>query len=452
MKHLLTIIFVLTLSFQGFSQKKAKPKAKQKPKTTKVAQDAVAEQIYVKEEPLIIDTLRISAGKKCVLIIDVDQYTGRSNVDLANPDNSEQIELKKNFEKDPLEIINIRKYTYVIFNNKQTLDISVDGQSYKSIAYWSGKMNDAVKVREGAKMATEFVSEQVGGKKESSYVINNKKYKKEVASLISKNKVTAKSKEVMNAVLATIIMPFSDIKEDDATIFKQPNTKVKTIDSYITNKKGIKIPLKSIALNENGQPSVIKYFNREGQETSKNIYIYKDGLLTTIVKNDQVSCTINYDDNKMVSTENVGDANETKITWLENGKLMQKSYTLMKEDKFAYMNSFAEEKIENNCKVYYVNNVVWTRNCSSQTNVYPFTHTYTSYQNGSVLQFRKSKIEKKGDKTFDKYYSEAELETENDNFKIFGTFQFNDHNLVDNYNFTKSNVSQTIKIDYTYYQ
>ncbi|MEP6806430.1 MAG: hypothetical protein ABI892_18020 [Flavobacterium sp.] len=450
MKHLLSIIIILTLSFQGFSQKKTKKKTK--PKTTKVAQDVVVEEMIVKEEPLVIDTLRISAGKKYVLIVDVDQYSGRSNVDLANPDNSEQIELKKNFEKESLEIINIRKYTYVIFNNQQTLDISVDGQSYKSLVYWSGKMKDNVKVREGNKMATEFVSEQVGGKKESSYVINNRKYKKEVASLLSKNKVTAKSKEVLNVALAGIIMPFSDIKEDDAVVFKQPNTKVKTIDSYITNKKGTKIPLKSIVLNENGQPSLIKNFNREGQETSKTIFIYKEGLLTTVLKNDQVSHTITYDDSKMISTEKVGDANETRISWLENGKLLQKSYTLMIDDKFAYMNSFTEEKIENNCTAYYINNVVWTRNCGSQPNIYPFTHKYTSYQNGNVLQFRKSKIEKKGNTTFEKYYSEAEQETENDNFKFFGTIQLNDHNLVDSYNFTKNNTNQIIKIDYTYYQ
>ncbi|MFZ0595484.1 MAG: hypothetical protein WAM46_00755, partial [Flavobacterium sp.] len=328
----------------------------------------------------------------------------------------------------------------------------VDGQSYKSLVYWSGKMKDNVKVREGNKMATEFVSEQVGGKKESSYVINNRKYKKEVASLLSKNKITAKSKEVLNVALSGIIMPFSDIKEDDAVVFKQPNTKVKTIDSYITNKKGTKIPLKSIVLNENGQPSLIKNFNREGQETSKTIFIYKEGLLTTVLKNDQVSHTITYDDSKMISTEKVGDANETRISWLENGKLLQKSYTLMIDDKFAYMNSFTEEKIENNCTVYYINNVVWTRNCGSQANIFPFTHKYTSYQNGTVLQFRKSKIEKKGDTTFEKYYSEAEQETENDNFKFFGTIQLNDHNLVDSYNFTKSNTNQIIKIDYTYYQ
>lgn len=452
MKHLLLIILILTLSFQGFSQKKGKPKPKSKPKTTKITQAAVVEEILVKEEPVIIDTLRLQKGKKYILLVDIDKYSGQSNVAYANPDNSEEKELINNFKKDAFKIINIKKYTFVIFENKQTLDVSQNGESYQTFAYWSGKIKDNIQVKKGAKMATEFVSQNIGGKKESSYVINARKFKKEVAAFTSKNKITPNSKDLMNAVLADIILPFSGIREDDAVIFKRPNEKVKTIDSYITNKKGIKTPLKSIVLNENEQPVLVKNYNREGKEDGRKTFVYKDGLLTKIMNDDKVSSTINYDDNKMIFTENVGDANDTRIVWLENGNLLQKVYTIMIDDSFSYMNSFAEEKIENNCISYYINNVIWTKTCSSETKAFPFTHKYTSYQKGEVLQFRKSKIEKKGEKTFEKYYSDAALEQDKDNFKLFGTFQLNDHNLVNAYNFTKDKINQTIKIDYTYYQ
>lgn len=452
MKHLLSILLILTLSLQVHSQKKSKPKPKSKPKTSKAAHNEVVEEVMVQEEPIVVDTLRIQKGKKYILLVDVDKYSAQSNVDYANSNNTEEAELIRNFGKDALQIITIRKYTYVIFENKQTLDISAEGESYQAFAYWSGKIKDNVQVKEGTKMATEFVSEHMGGKKESSYVINSRKYKKEVAVLSGKNKITPNSKDVMNAVIANIILPFSSIKEDDATMFKQPNTKVKTIESYITNKKGIKIPLKSIALNENGQPTAITFYTRDGKEDNKKTFFYKDGMLTKIMKGDEVSSTINYDDTKMIFTENVGGANDTRIVWLENGITLQKSYTLMIDDKFAYMNSFVEEKIENNCIAYYINNTIWTNNCSSPANVYPFTHKYTSYQDGKVLQFRKSKIEKKGEKTFEKYYSEAELEEQADNYKLFGTFQLNDQNLVNAYNFTKDKVNQSIKIEYTYYK
>lgn len=454
MKHLLSILLILTLSFQGFSQKKAKPKPKSKPKTTKVAKVPVIEEIVVQEEPepIIVDTLRIQKGKKYVLLVDVDKNSVQSNVTFANQVNLEETELIKNFGKDALQIITIRKYTYVIFENKQTLNISGEGESFQAFAYWSGKIKDNIQVKEGTKLATEFVSQYTGGKKESSYVINAKKYKKEVAALTSKNKITSKSKEVMNAVLIKSILPYSQIKEDDVVLFQQQNSKIKTIESYMTNKKGIKTPLKSVVLDENGQPTLIKNYNREGKESGNKTFIYKDGVLLKIMTDDKVTSTINYDDNKMIFTENVGDANDTRIVWLENGVLLQKSYTLMIDDKFAYMNSLVEEKNENNCISYYINNVIWTINCGSPANVFPFTHKYVSYQDGKVLQFRKSKIEKKGDKTFEKYYSDAEREEEQDSFKLFGTFQLNDRNLVNAYNFTKDKVSQTIKIDYTYYQ
>lgn len=124
----------------------------------------------------------------------------------------------------------------------------------------------------------------------------------------------------------------------------------------------------------------------------------------------------------------------------------------MADDKFSYMNTFTEEKFENNCISYYINNVVWTHNCGGPNNKFPFIHTYTSYQDKEVLQFRKSKIEKKSDATFEKYYSEAERADQNDNYKLWGTFHLDDFNLVDSFNFTKDGIAKTIKIDYTCYE
>lgn len=451
MKHLPVFLLILSLSFQGYSQKKGKKKPVSKAKTTAVQEKAVT--IEIKAEKIIPDTLHIQKGKKYVFLIDANEYSSQGNTAyVGNDDNSEKAELKRNFPKENLEIINITKYTYIFFENKQTLDVTGDGSSFQSFAYWGGKIDDKVQVREGTKMATEFVAEQLRSKKESSYVVNTKKYKKEVKSLQGKNKITSKSKEVMKELLSGYSLPFPDIDADNLPVFQQGTAKLKTLDSYFLKNKGVRIPLKSISFNNEGQPATITYYDREGKYKSKKELIYKDGLLTKIVKEDQTAISINYDDSKMILTENVGDADETKVFWIENGQLLQKSYTLMADDKFSYMNTFVEEKFENNCISYYINNVVWSHNCSGANNKFPFIHTYTSYQDKEVLQFRKSKIEKKNDTTFEKYYSEAERADQNDNYKLWGTFLLDDYNLVDSFNFTKDDTAKTIKIDYTCYE
>ena len=452
MKHLLSIVLILTFSLQAFSQKKTVSKKKSKPKTTVVKEEAIAEEIYVQEEKILPDTLHIKKGKKYVFLVDANQYATEVVYTVVGEINPEEGELKRNFPKENLEIININKYTYVIFENEQTLDITGENESFQAFAYWSGKMDDKVQVKEGTRMATEFVAQQLKTKKESSYVINSRKYKKEVASLQGKNKITSKSKEVMKALLGGYSLPFPDIEVDNVPVFQQGNANLKTLNSYFLKKKGVKIPLKSISFNNDGLPAAITYYDDEGKSKSKKEFIYKDGVLTKIMKEDQIVSSVNYDDNKMIFTENVGDANETTVYWLENGKLLQKSYTLMIDDQFSYMNTFVEEKFENNCISYYINNAVWSHNCSGSDKIFPFVHTYTSFQNKEVLQFRKSKIEKKNDRTFEKYYSEAERADQNDNYKLWGKFHLDEYNLVDKFNFTKDDVEQTIKIDYTCYE
>jgi hypothetical protein len=454
MKHFLSLLLIVTLSFQSFSQKKTVKKKKSKPKTTIVKEEDIAEENYIQAEKIKPDTLHIQKGKKYVFIVDVDKYSAQTGTyAITGENNTEEAELKRNFPKENLEIVNINKYTYVLFENLQTLDITEDGQSFQAFAYWSGKMNDKVQVKEGTKMATEFVAQHLKIKKESSYVINTRKYKKEVASLQGKNKITANSKEIMKALLSSYSLPFPDIEVDNLPVFQQGTAKLKTLDSYFLKKKGVRIPLKSVSFNNEGLPVAITYYyDDDGKNKSKKEFIYKDGMLIKIIKEDQTAFSINYDDNKIIITENLGDANETTIYWLDNGQLLQKSYTVMIDDQFSYMNTFVEEKSENNCISYYINNSVWTKNCSGASNTFPFIHTYTSFQNREVLQYRKSKIEKKNDRTFEKYYSEAESADQNDNYKLWGTFHLDEYNLVDAFNFKKDNIEQTIKIDYTCYE
>nr|WP_294923305.1 hypothetical protein [uncultured Flavobacterium sp.] len=447
MKHFLSLLLILTFSFQAFSQKKTVKKTKSKPKTTIVKEEAIAEEVSIQAEKIIPDTLHIQKGKKYVFIVNTSEY---STSDTTEDYYSEQAELKRNFPKENLEIININKYTHVIFENLQTLDITGDGQSFQAFAYWSGKMNDKVQVKEGTRMATEFVSEHVGGKKESSYVVNTRKYKKELA-LLQKNKTIPKSKELMKAVLGTLTLPVPETEADNLQLFQQGNAKLKTLNAYILQKKGVQVPLKSINFNSEGLPTSISSYN-EGKVNNKRTFIYNDGILTNIIDGENHMINITYSDNKMILSQNVGEANATHIFWLENSKVLEKRYILMIDDKFSYMNSFSEEKFENNCITHYINNSVWTKNCSGASNTFPFIHTYTSFQNKEVLQFRKSKLEKKDERTFEKYYSESKSADQNDTYKLWGTFHLDESNLIDTINFTEDNMEQTIKIDYICYE
>ena len=86
----------------------------------------------------------------------------------------EEKELIQNFKKDAFEIKKIDKQVFILFENKQTLDVSSLDNSYQAFAYWGGKENDRVQVQEGSKKATEFVAKQLGLKTESSYVTTTK--------------------------------------------------------------------------------------------------------------------------------------------------------------------------------------------------------------------------------------------------------------------------------------
>lgn len=444
MKHLLSLLFIITLSFQGFSQQKGKKKPIAK--SIASADLVVTPEILVAAEK-IPDTLHIQKGKKYVFLVDTSEYSTPDNTDYF----SEQAELKRNFPKEDLEIININKYTYILFENLQTLNINGNGQSFQALAYWSGKMKDKVQVKEGTKMATEFVSEHVGGKKESSYVVNTRKYREELA-LLQKNKTTPKSKEIMKALLATLTLSVPDTELDNLELFQLGNAKLKTLNAYFIQKKGVRISFKSINFNKEGLPTSISHYD-EGKVINKRTFIYTDGILTNIIEGENNMINISYNDNRMILYSNLGLANATHIFWLESGKVLEKRYFLMIDDKLSYQNGYFEEKLENNCIARYTDNqLLESKECSGQNSVFPFIQSITYFQDKEVLKFRKSKIEKKDDRTFEKYNSEAERLDQDDTYKLWGTFHLDESNLVDTINFTEDNMEQTIKIDYTCYE
>jgi hypothetical protein len=456
MKQLLSGIFILTLSFSGFSQK-IKNKKNKSP-VIEVKQESIKgtpdeQDVYIVQpvDLVEIDTIHIPAGKPCLIIIDASQYG--TNEDYCF---NEEKEIIQNFGKDAIRIVKLHRLSYVIFENKQTLDVSGSENSYQGFLYWSGNLKDKVQSKETSYHATEFVAKQMGVDKESSYVLNSPKYKKEVASLIKADYVTEKSKEVMIAYLFDLIVPMPYSEEKDSPLFKQcfENLKrvenLRSIEVYFIDKNGKKIFLRNTVFNKNQQPILSKKYDSDGTEEVGTNYIYKNGMLNEIISGDR-SIFVNYDDNKMIFSKNPDSVDETIVFWLENNFLLKKHYLLMIDDTYQCFNLFGEEKIEDNCITMYINNSVRYINCSNNKGAFPFVNTYTSYQNDEIMQFIKTKLVRKGERIFEKYNSTAKQENAKDDFKLCRIFHLNDQNLLSSYELTEDKENCNVKIEYTYF-
>jgi hypothetical protein len=291
--------------------------------------------------------------------------------------------------------------------------------------------------------------------KKSSYVVNAPKYKKEVAALLKADNITENSKVVMNAFLNDLKTPMPFSKEEDLPLFIKSIESLKAVENlknieiYFKDNKGTKKVVKNIVFNKNQQLILVTNYDDEGIAMQGTNYIYKNGILVKII-NGESSAVVSYDDTKMIFSSDLRGANDVRVSWIENNVLLEKAYTLMVNEEYPYMNIFSEEKLENNCITKYINNNVWTINCNND-NIFPFINRYTSFQDGEKMQYRKTKLVKKGDKLFEKYYSAAKKESAKDEFILYSVLNFNDQNLLSSYDLSKDNAKLNIKIDYTYF-
>ena len=285
MKNFIAIVFMLLFSIVGIAQKKQIKKPIKKAKKTKVVEEdytivggMVDDGVSVQEAAFVIDTLRINYGKTYVFLVDVKKYDNDVAQIVGGDENSEEKELLQNFKKDAFEIKIINKHVFILFENKQTLDVSVLDNSYQAFAFWGGKNNDKVQVQDGSKLATEFVSKQLGLKTESSYVTNTKKYKEEIKKLQNKNNITAKSKTTMDLMLMQMSNPMPKDKGEDADLFSKVIPKIKSIETYIIEGK-TKTKVKSLAFNDQGQPISVKHYLSSGEDNGTTKLIYENGML-----------------------------------------------------------------------------------------------------------------------------------------------------------------------------
>ncbi|WP_179376112.1 hypothetical protein [Winogradskyella wichelsiae] len=399
-----------------------------------------------------IDTLRIASGKSYLILIDVQkEYDDPTVSIMGGPVDDEEKELLKNFEEDSFEIIKQYQHTLILFENGQKLDLSSLANTFQGVAYWNGNIEDDVQFKNIIKKSTEFVAEQMGLNTQSSYVINNEKYKEALALLQNKNNFTEKSRLIMNSFLDDVYKAFLNNRlGQDANLFNTLPENLKKMNLSVSIGSEEKMLKRSIEINKKGQIDKLILFDRAGKISRSIQYIYENDILKKTI-NDQGTTTIfSYDDDKMISFQNIGDANETNVYYLKNDKKNIENYIIMIDDTYASQNSLSKTINEKNCEIRYINNVVWTRNCFTDQNVFPYLHTYTSYQDGEVLQYRKFKIEKKNKKTYHKYYSNAQQDTDKDMYELKGIYQLNDDNLVTNYTITDDEEKVNLEIEYIY--
>ena len=78
-------------------------------------------------------------------------------------------------------------------------------------------------------------------------------------------------------------------------------------------------------------------------------FTYKDGILTNI-QTPVNTTNINYDNDRMITSSDLGGGMETEIYRLEKNELLRKSYIIMKDDSSDNMNAATDEK---NRKILY---------------------------------------------------------------------------------------------------
>jgi len=435
MKKILCTFLICAVTISISAQRKTTKKQPKKSsgRATMVDIAGVTDAVSDKSEA---DTLRLKAGKAYVLLIDVAPNMKGVTV---GGDDQEKNELIKNFRKNTPEIIQLYTYTYVLAENGQYIDLTGDGNTYQAVAYWSGKMDDNIVAQEGKKMATEFVATQLGQQKESSYITNSKKYKEEIKSLQGKNNFTKKSAEVMLSYLQHLAVPKICFIEN-TMLFNKDQSKVKAITTYITGDNGKKQKYLVTKLNELGHPITITEYRSDEKSVQK--FTYKDGILTNI-QTPVNTTNISYDNERMITSSDLGGGIETEIYRLEKNELLRKSYIIMKDDVSDNMNAATDEIIEKSCTNFYIDNVIQTSNCSSNANEFPFTHTSSFYQDGKLMQETKYKIEKKSPVLYESQYTR-------DNNVRKAIYQLNDKGLLESYQRNENNRKNTVWLEYTY--
>ncbi|MGO3183365.1 MAG: hypothetical protein ACTIJ9_11090 [Aequorivita sp.] len=399
------------------------------------------------------DTLYIPSGKMYVFLIDVhEDYDNGAQVRGGFQDTEEK-ELRRNFPEHHFEIIKLNAHIFVLFENNKHLEMSEKTDSFQSFVFWSGKLQDDPQVMDGTTNATEFISTQLGLHKESSYVVNGRKFKQDLDNIpLTKDNFTENSKKLLHEFLSTVFtVPFPDEDGENANLLKLPPAKVKTIVASISQGNNSKLKFQALTLNEQGQPVQLDMYDDMEQPQSQVKFVYDKGVLRKILSDWKQDVLVNYNDDKIIFLNDVGDANETLIYSLDQGELVFKKYTIMKNEIYETENSFTEVKYENGCKIQYIQNELWKKVCNSDATSFPYTHTYTSYQDGEVMQYKKLQITKKNDRTFEKHYSQAENADENDVYALNAIYQFNDQDLLESYTMIRGNNKNVISLDYTFY-
>lgn len=445
MKQNVKLIFMLAISIFGFASNSL-GQSTETIDEDQYQSEEPDEIVMIERESSIFDTLFIPAGKPIVFLIEVDENSSGMISEYSDLKNEEK-ELINNFGNNAFEIKVISKNTYVQFENKKVLNISWAINLYQAFAYWSGKLSDDIKVKHGAHFATEFVAEQMGVKKESSYVVNTRIYRSQMASLQNINNITKNSKIVMDAYLGNISSAWIESNQEQySNLFLNKILKLKSLETY-SDRDGSKIHVKTVSFNQKGQPTLIKLYSMNGEEEKSIQYTYENEMLSEITDNYGRIKTVQYENDQMIIIEKSQTDSEILIVNFVNNILFTKTYHIPKNDFQSFECSFSDEKYDNSCKFQYVNNVNSKRGCNSEIGVFPFTYEEIVFYESGQVSHSNSKIEKVDDKIFKIYFIHPDTDPEY-TIQHWATLHLNENGLVSTFDLIDQNV---IKVDYTYY-
>lgn len=109
---------------------------------------------------------------------------------------------------------------------------------------------------------------------------------------------------------------------ENTMLFNKDQSKIKTITTYITGDNGKKQKYLVAELNELGQPITITEYRSD--EKSVQRFTYKDGILTNI-QTPVNTTNINYDNDRMITSSDLGGGTETEIYRVEKMNCCEKA-------------------------------------------------------------------------------------------------------------------------------
>ncbi|MCA5003711.1 hypothetical protein [Sphingobacterium bovistauri] len=402
------------------------------------------------------DTIRIEAGQKYAVLIDVSDQSIDYDQQTSDLDR-ESLELENNFSFDDLNVIKISEISCLVFDNGFTIDFDKTNEYEKAIIFWDGLKNNDVFVKYDLIRTTEFISEKLKLNKVSSYVTNTVDNLKKIEEIKKANNFTDNSKGLLESYLNKYIWDFQLFDEYiffyEYIVNNKSLKNVKSITSnfsLVTDTKYEELismdedpnePMRIVELDYGGIPRSVMKEGDILNKTQGDILSYKGGVLSSVIMRSNGEKSVFYNDNYMMVHMDSSNYEKAEIYWIQDGNIFIDTYLIWKNMNDSYKNIFSTKKIMNDS---FANKSVISKT-SNHLNSFPLIHTI--YEDDNSISPVRIRIEKINNNKYCVFVAKF-----GDRYFLLGTCYMLNNGLIDKIVFDLfSHKNYVINYSYTYY-